>query len=79
MQHNFFFRKFNENYRKQESEYRKMTHEEWQEGFSQIRKVDLQDTRSIVRGTTAAVPHLADSQLCLHCEGTIAKGETGTK
>jgi hypothetical protein len=39
MQHNFFFRKFNENYRKQESEYRKMTHEEWQEGFSQIRKL----------------------------------------
>ena len=56
-----------------------MTHEEWQEGFSQIRKVDLQDTKSIVRGRTAAVPHLADSQLCLHCEGTIARGGTGTK
>ena len=56
-----------------------MTHEEGQEGFSQIRKLIYRTQGQLYGGTTAAVPHLADSQLCLHCEGTIARGGTGTK
>ena len=56
-----------------------MTHEEWQEGFSQIRKVDPHDKRTIAQGKTTACLPVTDSQLCLHCEGTVAKGGTGTK
>ena len=57
-----------------------MPHEKWQEDFSQIRKLIHTTKEQLPRGKTTAVPpSVTDSQLCLHCEGTIAKGGTGTK
>ena len=56
-----------------------MTHEEWQEDLSQIRKLIHTTKEQLPRVKQRRASPVADGALCLHCEETLTKGGKATE